>query len=69
MAGFDTDRARELLAIPEDHEPVAVIALGYAGDPAALPGPLAEREIATRERRPLQESVHGAGWGEPLAAL
>ena len=32
MAGFSPEKAREVLNIPEEFEPVAMIALGYLGD-------------------------------------
>lgn len=63
--GFDADRAREVFAIPEDHAPVAMVILGYPGDPSELPEPLRERELAPRTRRPLEEMVFTGRWGEP----
>jgi len=69
MAGFDGDRARRVLSIPTDHDPIAMIALGAPGDASTLPASLAAREAAPRERRPLDTIAFGAGWGEraPLA--
>lgn len=64
MAGYDPALARELLAIPPDFEPMAMIAIGHRGEPDALPELLAQRERAPRTRRPLDELVFGAGWGE-----
>jgi len=69
MGGFDAARAREDCAIPEGNDPVAMIALGYLGDPASLTGPLAEREAAPRGRRPLREFVYSARWGEAWPLL
>ncbi len=69
MAGFDAERARRDLGIPDGHDPVAMIALGYLGDPGSLPAPLAERERQPRERKPLASFVFGAGWKEPFAKL
>ena len=63
MAGFDVEKAREVFSIPRDWEPVAAIALGYPGDAQALPGPLRERELAPRTRKPLNEFVMTGGWG------
>ena len=62
MAGFDSDAAREKLSIPEGHEPMAMIALGYPGEPDQLPEQLAERERAPRSRQALAEIGFGAGW-------
>jgi len=65
MAGFDRDVARRELAIPEEYELGAVIALGYQGEPAALSSEeLIKRELAPRERKPLTEWVFSA-WGVP----
>ena len=57
MAGFDPEAARASFAIPEDYVPVSVTASGYLGDASALPGPLQEREVAPRQRKPLEELV------------
>lgn len=64
MAGFDADRAREELGLPEGWDPVAVIAVGYPGDPEALPEKLRERERAVRTRKPSSEFVFRGRWGE-----
>ncbi|MBA3752936.1 MAG: nitroreductase family protein, partial [Nitrospira sp.] len=36
MAGFDVEKARQDLNIPAGSDPVAMIAVGYPGDPAVL---------------------------------
>jgi nitroreductase len=64
MAAFDPERARAAFAIPPLFEPMLVIALGYLGDPDALPGDLRARELAPRTRRPLEELVFEGTWGE-----
>jgi len=65
MAGYDHDGLRKALVIPEDYVLGSVIALGYQGEPAALPNQqLLERELAPRQRKPLRELVFSA-WGEP----
>lgn len=57
MAGFDRDRARTELNIPDDYEIAAFVALGYV-DPAA--------QITTRQRKPLSELVFTTGWQTPF---
>jgi nitroreductase len=42
MIGILPDKAREIYAIPEGYEPLTGIAIGYAGDPKALPKGLRE---------------------------
>ncbi|HEY2931265.1 MAG TPA: nitroreductase family protein [Acidobacteriota bacterium] len=64
MAGFDAGRARTLFHIPEGHEAVAMIALGYIGRPESLPEPLRQREVAPRTRRQISEFVFGGEWGK-----
>jgi nitroreductase len=65
MAGFNVEAARERFAVPKGWEPVSVIALGYAGDPDSLTEKLREREIAPRQRKPLETFVFSGAWGHP----
>jgi|HubBroStandDraft_5_1064220.scaffolds.fasta_scaffold111322_1 nitroreductase len=67
MAGFDIEKARRESSIPQDHEPVAVAAIGYPGSPAALPEKLQQKELAPRQRKPLENFVYERGWGRPAA--
>ncbi len=65
MAGYDRDVARKLFGVPDDYIFGAVIAMGYQGDPAALPNQnFISQEVAPRQRKPLNEFVLSA-WGEP----
>ena len=59
MAGLDKDKARASFQIPEEFEIGAAWALGYLGDPAALPDHFREMETAVRTRKPLNEFVFG----------
>ncbi|MDF0642572.1 MAG: nitroreductase family protein [Nitrospira sp.] len=63
MAGFDVERARSTCLIPPGYEPVAMIAVGYPGDPAVLPEFLREREMKPRDRKPIGEFVFSSQWG------
>jgi nitroreductase len=63
MAGILPDKAREIFGIPDGFEAVAGIALGYPGDPASLPDGLREKEVAPRERKPLNSFVFTGKWG------
>ena len=69
MAGFYPEKAAEAFEVPETFEPVAVLALGYLGDPASLPDALREREAAPRTRQPLGELVFGKRFGERWEGL
>lgn len=65
MAGFDPDKARRAFGVPEGYEPVAIIAIGFAGNPDALPDDLRDRELRPRARKPLRELVFASRWGDP----
>ncbi|HLJ18524.1 MAG TPA: nitroreductase family protein [Bryobacteraceae bacterium] len=69
MAGFDAAEARKLFAIPETHEPVSVIAVGYFGGLEAFPPGLQQRELAPRKRRPFREFVFSGRWGNPTGLI
>ena len=45
MAGFDRDKTRQALQVPDDYAVEAMIAVGHPGNPANLPPELREREI------------------------
>lgn len=50
MGGFDRERARVNLQIPDTHEPAVMMAIGYPGEAAMLPESLKLRELSPRER-------------------
>lgn len=50
IGGFDRQRIQEVLRIPDAYEVVLVMAVGYPGDPDALPENLRVRELAPRVR-------------------
>lgn len=65
MAGFDAARAHEELGVPEaDYEAMAAIAVGYIGDPAALPDTLRARE-APSDRRKVAAFAHAGRFSPP----
>lgn len=64
MAGFLPDRARSLYEIPDECEPLTMIAVGYRGDPAQLPDALRHRELKPRERKPLASMAFWGKWGQ-----
>ena len=66
MAGFDVEKAHADLRIPPGYEPVAMIAVGYPGDPAVLPDYLRERELKPRDRQPIRDFVFSGQWGQAL---
>ncbi len=65
MAGYDRAVARSLFNVPEDYIFGAAMALGYQGEPSALPNEhFISQEVAPRQRKPLSEFVLSA-WGVP----
>lgn len=65
MAGVNLSKARQTYAIPDTHEPMTVVALGYAADPSQFEDEsLARRDLAPRSRKPLSDFVFTGGWGQ-----
>jgi nitroreductase len=56
MAGFDYEKARKTLQVPDHFAVAAMVALGRPGNPADLPAGLRERETPSG-RRPARESI------------
>ena len=67
MAGFDVEKARNELKIPEGYDPVAMIAVGYPGNPDLLQEPYRTRESRPRERKPITEFVFSGEWDRPAS--
>lgn len=57
MAGFDYDRARSTLGVPETYTVEAMAAVGHAGDIGALPEAYRAREKPS-DRRELAQTAH-----------
>jgi len=66
MIGILPDKAREIYQIPEHFEAWTAIAIGYKADPAKLPDALRERDMAPRQRKPLNNFVFTGRWGHPM---
>lgn len=56
MAGFDRDKARSELAVPDEFDVEAMIAIGNPADPSTLPADLRDREVPSG-RKPVGEIV------------
>ncbi len=64
MIGIERDKARSTYSIPQGHEALTAIALGYAA--AVSPGTtdeLQKRDLARRLRKPISEIVIRGSWG------
>lgn len=57
IGGFNALLAREYFEIPDNFEPVSILAIGYKGSPDKLPADLKSREEAPRKRKDLREIV------------
>lgn len=66
MGGFDRDRLRTSLGVPDGYRPMSVTAIGSLAAADLLPPDLRTRETANRERRPLAETFFAENWGSPL---
>ena len=65
MAGFNVDTLRGAFGIPNDFDPAAVWALGYLGNPDALPENYKQMELQGRTRKPLRDFVFSE-WEQAL---
>lgn len=57
MQGFDFEKARTVLRVPEEFAVAAMFVLGRPGDPNVLTEELRKREVPSG-RRPVRESIH-----------
>ncbi len=61
MQGFDYEKAKKLLNVPDDYQVEAMIAIGKRADKSSLPQELQGKE-APSSRRPLNEIIHEGGF-------
>lgn len=62
MGGFDAEKAREIFDLPEDCQPMAMMAVGFQADADSLPDDFREAELATRSRVPLEQRFYFGKW-------
>lgn len=65
MGGFDVEKTRSTYNIPKEFALMAMIAVGYQGEPEVLNDELKELELAARARTPLGVHFFEGGWGVP----
>ena len=66
MIGIEPAKVRAIYGVPESHEPLTGIALGYpAAVSAGTADAVAQRDLSRRLRKPLQEIVFSGSWGQP----
>ena len=65
MEGFDNEKARQACGVPDKFDPIVVMAIGYVGDPEALPiEKHREAERKPRQRKSLTDFVFEEHWGQ-----
>ncbi len=65
MGGFDTEAAREVCQLPERYDPVAMMAMGYPGDPNDIEDEtLRAKDLTPRVRHPQSEFVFHGTFGK-----
>lgn len=66
MGGFDEEKTRSTFNIPKEFALMAMIAVGYQGEPEVLNDELKGLELAERVRTPLGEHFFEGDWGVPV---
>lgn len=66
MQGFDYEKAKQVLGVPDDYTVEAMIAIGKLGDKSLLPEKLQQVEVPS-DRKPLAEIVFEGCFGSKLA--
>jgi nitroreductase len=65
MIGIVPAKVRAAYKVPDGHDPLTAIAIGYAADvPAGSTDPLGQRDLVPRGRKPLTDTVVSS-WGVP----
>ena len=66
MGGFDVEKTRSAFSIPKEFSLMAMIAVGYQGEPEMLNDELKGLELADRARTPLGVHFFEGDWGVPV---
>jgi nitroreductase len=66
MGGFDVGKTRSAFNIPKEFALMAMIAVGYQGEPEVLNDELKELELAARARTPLGVHFFEGDWNVPV---
>ncbi len=67
MAGVNLQKVRQDFAIPDSHDPVTAVAIGYAAnvEPTST-DPFSQRDSTPRPRKPLREFVFSGSWARAV---
>lgn len=66
IAGYDPAKVKEALGIPDDYVVIALVVLGWPGDPAVLSDKHRELESSPRDRKPLSEVAFWNRFGQGM---
>jgi len=66
MGGYDAEKARLYFGIPEDCEPMAMIAVGYMLPEKDIAPDIVQRDQAPRSRQPISAMAFGGHWDQAL---
>ncbi len=66
MGGFNSEKAKEVFAIPDDFVPVTITAIGKKGDVNTLPELVREKEYTIRNRKQLNEILFAKRFNSPV---
>ena len=66
MGGYDPEKARANFGIPDDFDPMAMIALGYMLPETEIPPEILLRDQAPRVRNPVAAMAFRGQWGAGL---
>lgn len=66
MSGFDPEKARELLNIPDELDIVTYVAVGFLGKKEDLPEYIAKMEDKVKTRKDLDELIFKGDWEKLL---
>lgn len=66
MGGFNSEKAKEVFAIPDDFVPVTITAIGKKGDVNNLPELVREKEYTIRSRKQLDEILFAKRFNSPV---
>jgi nitroreductase len=66
MAGIEPAKIRLTYGVPEFHDPMTAIAIGYAARVEfGTSDPLAQRDLTPRTRKLFDEYIYTGAWGQP----
>jgi nitroreductase len=66
MGGFDAEKARSVFNLPENCQPMAMMAVGYQTEADSLDEDFKPMELSGRSRVELKDRFYAGRWGEAI---